>query len=82
MGPGNDISRRYQHQIQPVPVEEHQKLETVDGVELEHTMLPPLLQAGQPVHGHPDQVSRHLRTQDVGFVLLREQHVLLEAVIF
>src|ERR1700733_6474397 len=42
----------------------------------------PLFQARQPAHGDGDQVARHLLPNNVGFVLLGQQRIFLEAVVF
>src|SRR5882672_5942243 len=41
----------------------------------------PLLQTRETAHRNGYQVARHLLPQDIGFVLLCQQHILLEAVV-
>ena len=48
MGTGYHLARGHQHQIQPEPVEQHQELETVDGIEQKHTVLPAPVSRGRP----------------------------------
>ena len=59
------------------------ELEAVDGIEQQHAALPPgaTSSSSQPCIAIAHQIARHLLPQDVGFVFLREQHVLLEAVV-
>src|ERR1700722_15867925 len=43
--------------------------------------LQSLLPARKPAHHDGYQIARHLLTQDIGFMLLRQQYVFFEAVI-